>query len=78
MLENTHNHMIMIFVKHIFAPDICLRLRSLLRFFVKRGPGRLAAVIINHPTQVLPLPDFIADSSPIPRSIGQWAAGFIV
>ena len=35
-------------------------------------------VIINHPTQVLPLPDVTADSSPIPRSIGQWAAGFIV
>ena len=29
----------MIFVKRIFAPDIYLRLRSLLRFFVKRGPG---------------------------------------
>ena len=39
MFKNTHNHMIIIFVKRIFAPDICLRLRSLLRFFVKRGPG---------------------------------------
>ena len=38
--ENTRNHNIIIFVKRIFAPDICLRLRSLLRFFVKRGPER--------------------------------------
>ena len=28
----------------IFAPDICLRLRSLLRFFVKRGPGPVQCV----------------------------------
>ena len=39
MFENTRNHKIMVFVKRIFSPDICLRLRSLLRFFVKRGPG---------------------------------------
>ena len=36
--ENIRNHKIMIFVKRIFAPDICLWLRSLLRFFMKRGP----------------------------------------
>ena len=29
-----------LFVKRIFALDIGLRLRSILRFFVKRGPGR--------------------------------------
>ena len=29
----------MFFVKRIFAPDICLRLQSLIRFFVKSGPG---------------------------------------
>ena len=28
----------MIFMKLIFAPDVCLRLRLLLRFFVKRSP----------------------------------------
>ena len=39
MFENTHNHKIVIFEKRIFAPDICLRLWSLLRFFVKRGPA---------------------------------------
>ena len=39
MYENTHNHKIMIFVKRIFAPDICLQLQSLLKYFVKRGPG---------------------------------------
>ena len=37
--ENTRNHEIMIFVKPIFAPVIGIRLRSLLRFFVKRGPA---------------------------------------
>ena len=37
MFENTRNHKIMLFAKHIFASDLCLRLRSLLRFFVKRG-----------------------------------------
>ena len=37
--ENTRNRKIMIFVKRIFAPAIGLRLRSLLRFFVKRPPG---------------------------------------
>ena len=44
MFENTRNHKIMIFVKRIFAPDICLRLRSLLRFVVKRGPGPVPRV----------------------------------
>ena len=41
MFGNIRNHKIMIFVKHIFALDIYLRLRSLLRFFVKRGPGHI-------------------------------------
>ena len=38
MFKITRNHKIMIFVKRIFAPDICLRLRSLLRFFCETGP----------------------------------------
>ena len=38
MFENTHNHKIMMFVKRIFAPDICLRLRSLLRFLCETWP----------------------------------------
>ena len=37
MFENIRNHKIMIFAKRIFAPDICLRLRSLLRFFNETG-----------------------------------------
>ena len=46
MFENTRNHKIMIFVKRIFVPDMYLRLRSLLRFFVKRGPGLLCMLWI--------------------------------
>ena len=38
--ENSRNHKIIFFMKRIFALDIYLRLRSLLRFFVKRGPGK--------------------------------------
>ena len=38
--ENTRNDNIMVFVKCICVPDICLRLRSLLRFFVKRGRSK--------------------------------------
>ena len=34
----------MIFVKRILAADIRLRLRSLLRFFVKRAPGLTVTV----------------------------------
>ena len=36
--ENTRNHNIMLFAKRIFAPDICLRLRSLLDFFENGVP----------------------------------------
>ena len=36
--ENSRNHKIIFFVKCIFAPDIYLRLRSLLRFFCETGP----------------------------------------
>ena len=57
MFENTREHKIMIFVKHIFAPVICLQLRSLLRFFVKRGPGlgrmKTSAIPRNHNLMVL-------------------------
>ena len=38
MFENTRNHNIMIFVKRMFAPDMYLRLRSLLRFFCETEP----------------------------------------
>ena len=47
MFENTCNHKIMILVKRIFAPDICLWLRSLLRFFCETGPRHLSILMLR-------------------------------
>ena len=60
MLENTRYIKIMIFVKHIFAPVICLRLRSLLRFFVKRGPGPVSVRCLSGIYIVVPVDWHIA------------------